>query len=438
MIKDTFKDIPKYILEKIKKKDLIDNPEQNGKTRFYSYLTKFKKQLIRVTVAVRNYRKKWLCKQVVLHGIHSDKCYLKDIVFYKCSGYQVGWYQEGISKYQRLYNDGTWGWNDDKYFNIFCPIINKEFINKFPEYKYSAIELYEGNDILNYLRLYEKYPHVEYLTKAGMQCLATSKIILNKCSKDKQFCKWLLQNKNELKHCPYYLISIINAYKQNKSIKQIDTFERFKKCFEKSYEFTRLRELITKNEKPKFLNYLIKQETDGFCYKDYLKACDYLKLDMSLDKNRYPHNFKFWHDTRINQYHTQKAIKDKKERKELYEKFKNVAEKYLSLQRNLDEDFVVVIAKSPAELIREGEILNHCVGYMGYDQKFVKEESLIFFIRNKDNIDTPFVTMEYSLKSNRILQCYAEDNTKPQTEVQEFVNKKWLPYAKRKLKALVA
>ena len=75
---------------------------------------------------------------------------------------------------------------------------------------------------------------------------------------------------------------------------------------------------------------------------------------------------------------------------------------------------------------------------MNYDQKFVREESLIFFIRNRLSPNTPFVTLEYSLRNHKILQCYAEHNTKPNESVLEFVNKKWLPYANRKLKKLVA
>ncbi|MBQ7340246.1 MAG: PcfJ domain-containing protein [Clostridia bacterium] len=56
-----------------------------------------------------------------------------------------------------------------------------------------------------------------------------------------------------------------------------------------------------------------------------------------------------------------------------------------------------IIAKSPSELINEGSILHHCVGNMGYDQKVVDEKSLIFFIRTKDQPDTPLVTVEYSM-----------------------------------------
>ena len=43
---------------------------------------------------------------------------------------------------------------------------------------------------------------------------------------------------------------------------------------------------------------------------------------------------------------------------------------------------------------------------MNYDQRFIREESLIFFIRKKEQPDTPLVTLEYSLRNHKVLQCY--------------------------------
>ncbi len=100
--------------------------------------------------------------------------------------------------------------------------------------------------------------------------------------------------------------------------------------------------------------------------------------------------------------------------------------------------YAVFIARSPADLLREGEILNHCVGRMDYDQKFIREETLIFFVRQPEAPDTPFVTMEYSLKSRKILQCYGNSDTKPDDTVQRFVSKVWLPFANRTIKKLAA
>lgn len=426
--------IPKAMLERIKAKDdeLIEKP--NGNARFYKYYTLYGKELAEVIVAVRNHYKKWYCKQVVVHGIHNKDVYLRDIC--QTMGFRkVGWFRDGITKYPKWY-DYNWGYNDDKYFYINAPIINKEFILTLPQYKYSALNLYEYNDIFKYLRLYEQYPQTELLVKSGLSQFATSKQILRQCEKDKQFCKWLYKNKDNIKSgC--YTYSIITAYKQKRPIDEIFKFDSFKKLFDKEGNFRHLKEVF-KNEKKQLLEYFVKQNIDGYCYQDYLEACEYLGLDMTLQKNRYPHNFKHWHDIRIDQYNTAKAIKDEQERKELYEQFKKVANKYVSLERTLTkDDYLCIIALSPQQLIYEGEQLKHCVGRMNYDQKFVREESLIFFIRNKSAPNTPFVTLEYSLKNKKVLQCYAEHDSKPSDSVLDFVNNKWLPYANRKLNKIL-
>ena len=67
-----------------------------------------------------------------------------------------------------------------------------------------------------------------------------------------------------------------------------------------------------------------------------------------------------------------------------------------------------------------------------------KQETLIFFVRKIEELDKPFVTLEYSLKSKKVLQCYGNKNTKPEEKVLEFVNKKWLPYANKQLKKIAA
>lgn len=426
--------IPKYMLDLIKKKDLKDCPEQKGNTRFYKYFTKYRHELCEVIVAVRNYRKKWFCKQVVVHGIHTDKVFLRDIGL-AMGFYKVGWYRESISKY-RHWIDYDWGWNDAKYFNIHAPIINKEYASKLDKYKHSAVELYKYTDILTYLKFYEKYPKCELLVKAGMSNLATSIQILRLCDKDKNFCKWLYKNKDKASS-GYYISSIINAYKQNKKIEEVYKFEKFKKQFVQKDNFKNLKAFLQNDETNKFLKYLIKQNTDGYSYEDYRNACEYLGLDMTEDKNRYPKNFKKWHDIRIDQYHTAKAEKDAEERKELHQKFASVANKYLSLERLIvKEDYICIIAKSPQQLVYEGEQLNHCVGRMNYDQKFAREESLIFFIRNRLSPNTPLVTLEYSIKTHKVLQCYGDHDTKPSDDILEFVNKKWLPYANRKLRQI--
>lgn len=431
---EKIKPIPKYIERKIKAIDATY--PVRGRTRFYAYLTKNDGELVKITVAVKEKKNKWCCKQVAVHGVHSDKCFVKDMEFTYVGGYIVGWYAEGFGKHKPWYEDGYWGWTDDKLFDPYAPIVNRDYIlQHFPEYKFSAIDRYMGIQLFKYLRLYEKYPQIEYLTKLGLQRLAFSTQILRLCGKDKKFRKWIANNRQDIIRSSYYISSIIKAYKTSGSIKEIDEFERKKKYFDSTQQIDSVKALV-KDELEKFFDYVETQEISFYSYRDYLDACLYLGLDMSEEKNRYPHDFRRWHNIRIDEYHTAKALNDERERKELFNKFATVAEKYFLLQYDKKSNFISIIAHSPNDLINEGQALGHCVGRMNYDQKFAREESLIFFIRTKEHPDVPLVTVEYSPSQKCVLQCYGKGNKTPDGNVLEFVNKKWLPFANRQIKKL--
>ena len=435
---EKIKPIPKYIQKKIKRYDDILKPEHTGRTRFYAYFTKNDGELVKVTVAVRGFKKQWYCKPVVVHGVNSDRCFGKDIKFTYIAGYTVGWHEQGISKYPDWYESKEWGWASDDSFDPYAPIVNREYIlQRFPEYKYSAVDRYTGVNVFKYLRLYEKFPQIEYLTKLGLHNIAMSTQILRLCGKDKKFRKWIATNRQDIVSSNYYISSIIKAYKTNKPIYEINNFAKRKIKFDHADRIDNVKALV-KKEVGKFLDYIEKQNTNFYSYRDYLNACQYLGLDMDEEKNRYPHDFKRWHDIRIDEYRSAKALKDEQEREEFYNKFAAVANKYLGLEYDKKSAYMSIIAKKPSELTTEGEALGHCVGRMNYDQKFAREESLIFFIRMKDEPEKPLVTVEYSLKNKKVLQCYGDHDSKPDDCVMEFVNKKWLPYANRKLKQIAA
>lgn len=435
MNEKVIKPIPKYIERLIQKTDKQLH-EQNGFVRFYSYLTKQKNELIKVTVAVRNRYKKWYCKQVAIHGIHSNMCYVKDIEYcgYVGMGYRVGWYDQGLQRCKKWF-ESDWCSVEDKYYDPFAPVVNREFVSKLPQYKHSAVEVYTGSRILQYLRLYERYPQIEYLMKAGLERIAGSKSILKLCGNDKMFRKWLMRNKEELRNNYYYVAVILRAYKTGKPLKLLQGFHNAKLKLRYDESLKRIKEVFKRDLERLFL-YIAKQDTSLHTYLDYLKACEFLGLDINEVKHRYPTNFKRWHDIRIDEYNTAKALADEQTRKELFKQFASIASKYTSLEHSKKSEFLAVIAKSPAELIREGEALHHCVGRMNYDQKFIREETLIFFVRSKALPNTPFVTVEYSLMSHKILQCYGENNSKPNESVLNYIHNVWLRHANRKLKLI--
>lgn len=434
---EKIKPIPKYILKRIEKADKTANPSPCGITRYYSYLSKNDGELVKITVAVRHKYSKWYYKQVAVHGIHSDKCFVKDMAFFYLGGYTTGWFAEGLSKYQKWYEDDEWGWSEDKYFNVYAPTINPEYIHKLPEYKYSAWEQRQ-EDIFAYLRRYEKYPQLEYLTKAGLQRISTSTTILKRTQKDKKFCKWLMANRKKIQNNFYYVDVIMKAYTSGQDIDELQRAKKFKLELQHNETYRTLAKTYDEETTKRIVQYVFEQNISFPTYRDYLRACEYLELDMTEDKNMFPHDFNHWHDIRSDEYRTAKAMKDAQERQKLYEHFALIANKYLMLEHNKKSAYISIIAKSPAELKNEGEALHHCVGRMGYDQKFVREESLIFFIRLKEKPNIPFITVEYSPSTRKILQIHGMNNSAPDEATKNYIERTWLPYANRHIKAIAA
>lgn len=432
---ENIKPIPQKILALIKRTDKEINPIPHGRVRYFAYLTTNDKELCKVTCAVKHSKgKKWHCKQVAVHGVHSDICFVKDMEFTYIAGYSVGWFYEGITKEKKWYESEEWGYTDDQYFDPFSRLVNPEYAYKFPAFKYSACDLFKGDNIIEYLRAYEKYPQAEYLLKLGLSSLVRSKQILEKIGKDKRFRKWIATNRADLGNCN--IPTIMTAYKTDKPIKKVQSYEESKKYLSKPSSEP-IRAMLG-GEYEEYFEYIYKQNISDVLYHDYLTACNCLGLDMTLERNRYPHDFKRWHDIRIDECETAKAVEDAKKRKEFYAKFAEIATKYLPMQGTNQYAFVAFIAKSPAELTKEGNSLHHCVGKYGYDQKFVREQTLIFFIRSTENPDTPLATVEYSVKERKVLQCYADSNTRPDQAVMDYVNNVWLPHANKAIKKIAA
>ena len=435
------KPIPKYMEKKLRALDKQACPGQKG-LRFYAYLTTIRKELVKITVAIRNKGKKIrLIKQVAVHGVSSDNCLVRDMEYAFTGGYRVGWYDEGIHYRYGLrpwYNDGIWHSVPFKYYNPRTTVVNPQYPLQLKVFRYSAIEIQKPVCPVTYLRTYLQYPQVEYLVKLGLGKFTGSTMILRRIGKDKRFCQWLIAHKTELQNKHFYIDVVLRSYRTGTPLETLQAYREAKTMLVHDSRLYGIREMFVGKERDRFFAYISQQKTNLHTYADYIKACEYLGLDMTEERNRFPHDFQRWHDIRIDQYATKKADEDKKKRKELYAQFAAVAEKYLALQGKSDQEYAVFLARSPAELIREGEVLHHCVGRMNYDQRFIREESLIFFVRRVAEPHTPFVTMEYSLSQKKVLQCYGDTDTRPDESVLNYVHKVWLPYANRQLKKLQA
>lgn len=86
-----------------------------------------------------------------------------------------------------------------------------------------------------------------------------------------------------------------------------------------------------------------------------------------------------------------------------------------------DETFTLRLPDNNDDFVKEGIALHHCVA--SYTNAFLENRSAILFIRNKDNPDVPYYTMEVNPKTRKIVQVKGKHNTQPPKEVNAFVKK---------------
>ena len=436
MLKEkNFKPIPKRIEKIIRDIDSQERLANNN--RYYCYLDKYKGELVKVTVAAKkNKKKELLLKQVAIHGLDSERCFVNDMEYSYMGGYVVDWFAEKISTRQHSWGDHKWYDAPDYTYDPYAKIVNMDFISKFDDLKYSGFNNCPYDLLFKYLRLYRQYPKIEYLMKANLPYYAISKQIRDKCEKDKKFVRYLMENKEELAKHTHHIPTVLFGYREKISIKLAFEYYNMKTNFSHSSCFAHIKNIITNKNFIKFANYLKKQETEMFSYKDYFEACVFLGLDMTQDKNVYPHNFRYWHNIRIAEKEAKQRELNREKYKEFNKIFNRISKKYISMELK-DNEYSTIIAKSKDDLIFEGDHLHHCVGKMNYDKKFVDEQSLIFFVRLNNNLDLPYVTLEYSLSDKRVIQCYGDRDSRPNENVLDYVNNTWLPYANKKLRKIL-
>lgn len=269
--KDKIKSIPKYIEKLIHKLDKKDYNYGTGHIRFYSYLTKNNGELTKITVATKNRYNKWYCKQVAVHGIESNICYIKDIEYSYIFGYVVGWYDLGLSKEPKLYESEDWIECESKYYNPAAEIVNLDYVYKFKKFKYCAVELFNKYKTWKYLKTFLKYPQAEFLLKMKFyEYYVISKQLLQKIAKDKKFRKWLINHHAEIHNHYFYVTTILQSYKQNKPMKEIQQIEETKKQLFRSDCYDFIKKYINKNNLNKFCKYINNQNISYYTYKDYL------------------------------------------------------------------------------------------------------------------------------------------------------------------------
>ena len=89
-----------------------------------------------------------------------------------------------------------------------------------------------------------------------------------------------------------------------------------------------------------------------------------------------------------------------------------------------DEEYSIIACTGSGQLIHEGSTLNHCVG--SYSRRIINGDSAILFLRNKDDLETPFITIE--VRNDNVTQIQGKSSRLVKSlklEVRGFIVK-WM------------
>ena len=276
-------------------------------------------------------------------------------------------------------------------------------------YEYSgfseAIKL--GFGLLNYLDIYDRCPVIERLVKSNAtrfiklinsytysRCINT----LNQATR-KQISQ-IIKNDLDLLEAEI----LVNANVCNPDIDLIKLMRGA------NY----IRDYETAKKIKRVLNYIYtwnKHTNRKINYRDYSDYIDAM-TQSRMPINKYPKDFWSAHDEAIKNL---KIVRTTEYDKLIKERSADAELKKLIYR---SKQFVIRPVKELDELFNESKELHHCV--RTYAKEVANGDTNIFFVREEEDIEKPFVTLE--LRDKRVIQCRAKYNARPSEEVITFVN----------------
>ncbi|RGQ11318.1 hypothetical protein DWZ07_10075 [Streptococcus salivarius] len=202
----------------------------------------------------------------------------------------------------------------------------------------------------------------------------------------------------------------------------------------------RLNGILPSTVKPiRFINWMMKNEVCLRDYEDYREMVEALGIPFDGDYVVIPKNWENKHTEIVENYsillenqlecgtHLRvtnavsnlRAEKRRREEEKKEAKLRIVTAERLAnmmkAQTTFDK-YAFIFPKNESEIVREGKHLHHCVGRYAKEH-FVYGSSIIVFVRDKTDRETPLYTLE--LKNDRIIQLRGERNKAADEEAKK-------------------
>lgn len=336
------------------------------------------------------------------------------------------------------YGHGNWGWSRNRngtacrdksfvYTNNLKEVFGEAFHGVcIPEIIRPREEMMLGVLLENL----EKYPETEYLLKMGLTALAEKAEYLRHpegisrptFSSVLGISKQLLPMYQSM-NVTWFEHQIIRSY--GKWVSDED-LEEFRMLRPEGYSVDDICNLLKTMSLQKFNHYFLKQKHESpdrklydlvIKYRDYIEMSMGLNIDLSHKSVRFPPDIVMAHDRLVEIF---EPVKDEATDRLFAMKVKSLYEK-MPLPDREWKKYCIVLPQVRSDLIREGSSLNHCVGSQEkYYKNHMAGTKMIFFIRQAEKRDKPFVTMEVDMRTMRILQIYGFGDKAPAPEVRKY------------------
>ncbi len=278
-------------------------------------------------------------------------------------------------------------------------------------------------DRIDLMEALHRYPCIEYLHKLGFRTLARSladgsldKRVINTRGKtaqkvlkvDGDFYGWLKGNSID---ATSNLLRLYHAARELKLRVGNEKLFRMSRSWGPE-TLTEICEYVGRENLEKTVNYILKKGLHAWEFIDHLKIMQDLAMDMRDRAMLWPGNFQETH-TELSVRRKIKANEAKAEK--LFKRVDALAGWWFSALGLTIRPFL-----TPAEIIREGNEMHHCVG--GYVDSYLGGHTVLLALREDERPGKPWRTVEYTPKG-QLVQCRGYRNKSPEDEqprIDEF------------------
>lgn len=266
---------------------------------------------------------------------------------------------------------------------------------------------YRSSNVTDYLAIAETKPHL---------ILRVPKFMMTYLREDTSIDLGILKNlQNALKKIDGGKFrEIMSVVKDESDIKELSSCLDEVMQIHMDYDYTNIKKLILYLFREIRLTQGISRATGGaIMLRDYIR----MSRSMDLEWEKYPRSLKKVHDVVQMNY---KMLNQNENSKKKFDLSLSKKSYQLLNYETKKDDLAIILPKEGADLIKEGNELSHCVS--SYVEDIMNDKCKIVFLRDKEDIEKPLVTIE--VRGFNIRQAKGFGNRAVTEKQKEFI-KKW-------------